>query len=439
MKNCKKPISDGSELNSRDIALNSLHFVLKKHFTPSDALHSHPSFLQMDYRDRAFSLLLLLTTLRRLGQIDAAISKLLEKPLPKRYERIMNILRLGTAQILFLEIPSYAVVNTAVNQTKYSRFKAHKGLVNALLRRMLERRRKLLQNQDPEFLNTSNWIWNSWNNFYGEQTCRSIVQAHLGNPPLDLTIKTDIKLWARKLGGQILSKNTLRLEYDGPIHEIEGYKEGAWWVQDFAASLPVKLLGNVYKKRIIEIGSAPGGKTAQLAMYGAHVDAIDRSPGRLSTLKNNLQRLNFKANIIEANAEIWRPDSLSDGLLLDAPCSTTGTMRRHPDIMWRRKPLDILQLSKIQLRLLKSAVEMIKPGSLLVYTVCSLQPEEGPQLIKKFLDQYKNVERVGIKHNEIETLPEFITPIGDLLTLPCHLKSLGGLDGFYSVRLRRNL
>ncbi len=158
MKNCKKPISDGSELNSRDIALNSLHFVLKKHFTPSDALHSHPSFLQMDYRDRAFSLLLLLTTLRRLGQIDAAISKLLEKPLPKRYERIMNILRLGTAQILFLEIPSYAVVNTAVNQTKYSRFKAHKGLVNALLRRMLERRRKLLQNQDPEFLNTSNWI-----------------------------------------------------------------------------------------------------------------------------------------------------------------------------------------------------------------------------------------------------------------------------------------
>ena len=174
-------------------------------------------------------------------------------------------------------------------------------------------------------------------------------------------------------------------------------------------------------------------------MYGAHVDAIDRSPGRLSTLKNNLQRLNFKANIIEANAEIWRPDSLSDGLLLDAPCSTTGTMRRHPDIMWRRKPLDILQLSKIQLRLLKSAVEMIKPGSLLVYTVCSLQPEEGPQLIKKFLDQYKNVERVGIKHNEIETLPEFITPIGDLLTLPCHLKSLGGLDGFYSVRLRRNL
>ncbi len=439
MKNCKKPITNNPKLNSRDIALKSLHLVLQKQFTPTDALHAQPAFLHMDYRDRAFSLLLLLTTLRRLGQIDTAISTLLDKPLAKRYQHITNILRLGAAQILFIDIPSYAIVNTAVNQTKYSRFHAHKGLVNAVLRRMLEQREKFLLNQDSEFLNTSSWIWKSWNNFYGEKTCRSIIQAQLVDPPLDLTVKADIKLWATRLGGRVLSNNTLRLEHDGPIHEMEGYNEGAWWVQDFAASLPVKLLGNVYDKNIIEIGAAPGGKTAQLAMSGARVYALDRSPIRLTMLKNNLQRLKFNANIIEANAETWRPDSLADGLLLDAPCSTTGTMRRHPDIMWRRKPSDIHELCNKQLKLLKAAVEMIKPGALLVYTVCSLEPEEGPLLIDTFLRQCKNTKRVKVKNNEIEGFSEFITPIGDLLTLPCQLKSLGGLDGFYSVRLRRNL
>lgn len=439
MKYNKKSNPNSTKATGRDIALSSLHLVLQKQVTPTNALHLHPSFLKVDNRDRAFSLLLLLTTLRRLGQIDASISFILEKPLAKRYELITNILRLGTAQILFLNTPSYAAVNAAVNQTKHSRFQAHKGLVNAVLRRMFEKRGILLENQDPEFLNTSNWIWKSWKNFYGEKICRSIIKAHLVDPPLDLTVKNNIKLWAKRLNGQTISNSTLRLDFDGPIHEMEGFSEGVWWVQDFAASLPVKLLGNVYKKNIIEIGAAPGGKTSQLAMTGARVVAIDRSSRRLSMLRDNLKRLNFTAIIIEANAEIWRPNTLADGVLVDAPCSSTGTMRRNPDIMWRLKPSDICELRKTQLKLLKAAVEMIKPGALLVYTVCSLQPEEGPLLIEAFLEQNKNVERVGINIDEIEGFHEFITPIGDLLTLPSYLSSLGGLDGFYSVRLRRNL
>ena len=259
----------------------------------------------------------------------------------------------------------------------------------------------------------------------------------MAEPPIDLSFKQAAPAWAARLGGTAMPGGTLRLKRAGAVDALDGYAEGAWWVQDLAAALPARLLGAVSGQHIIEIGAAPGGKTAQLAAAGAHVQALDRSPARLTRLRQNLERLGLTAEIVKAEGETWRPQELADGLLLDAPCSATGTIRRHPDIMWRRQPEDVAELAGRQARLLQAAIKMIKPGGLLVYAVCSLEPPEGPEQIEKFLAAGAPAERVAITANEAAGLVEAITPAGDLRTLPCHLAAAGGMDGFYAARLRR--
>jgi len=388
-------------------------------------------------RDRAFARLLLLTTLRRLGQIDHAIDALLEKPLPARRAPVRDILRLGAAQLLFLNTPAHAAVDGAVALTAKSRHAALKGLVNALLRRLARDAAALRANQDAARLNTSDWLWQSWSESYGEETCRAIAAAHLAEPPIDLTVKQAAPAWMARLGAEQMPGGTLRLRRAGAPDALDGYTEGAWWVQDLAAALPARLLGAVRGQHIIEIGAAPGGKTAQLAAAGAHVQALDRSPARLARLRQNLERLSLTAEIIEVDGETWRPGDLADGLLLDAPCSATGTIRRHPDIMWRRQPEDVAELAARQARLLQAAIEMVKPGGLVIYAVCSLEPAEGPEQIDKFLAAGRAAERVAITATEAAGLAEALTPAGDLRTLPCHLAAQGGMDGFYAARLRR--
>ncbi len=437
MQPSRKPRRRGTPPTSRTISLNALEFVLRKGRTLGESLDSQPAFAALAGRDRGFTRLLLLTTLRRLGQIDAAIDSLLDKPLPARRSAVRDILRLGAAQLLFLGTPPHAAVDGAVRQTAQSRHAALKGLVNALLRRLGREGTTLLAAQDAARLNTADWLWQSWTESYGEDNCRAIAEAHMAEPSIDLNIKANAASWAARLGGQILPCGMLRLTRAGAVEALDGYDEGAWWVQDFAAALPARLLGDVTGQTIIEIGAAPGGKTAQLAQAGARVQALDRSPTRLTRLRQNLTRLGLEAEIIEGDGLTWRPKALADGLLLDAPCSATGTIRRHPEIMWRRSADDVAELAENQMQLVQAALEMVKSGGLVVYAVCSLEPAEGPQLIEKLLAQNENIERVPLEMSEIGGLAEALTPAGDLRTLPCHFAGQGGIDGFYAARLRR--
>ena len=291
-------------------------------------------------------------------------------------------------------------------------------------------------------LNAPDWLWQSWTHAYGAERCRAIAEAHLGEPPLDLSPATDAPGPAEELctalGAQRMPGGTLRLRGAGDVTRLKGYETGAWWVQDAAAALPARLLGPVAGKRVLEIGAAPGGKTAQLAAAGAHVTALDRSAPRLTRLRENLARLGLEAEIVEADALVWRPPAHVDAVLLDAPCSATGTIRRHPDIARGRSPADVSRLAALQGRLLARAAAMVAPGGLLVYASCSLQPEECERQVDAFLAASPGFARLPVQPGELAGIGEAVTAAGDLRTLPCHWADEGGMDGFYAARLRHH-
>ncbi|MGH6620360.1 MAG: RsmB/NOP family class I SAM-dependent RNA methyltransferase, partial [Alphaproteobacteria bacterium] len=263
------------------------------------------------------------------------------------------------------------------------------------------------------------------------------AQAERGEPGLDITVKSDPVGWAERLGGELLPTGTIRLVPHGPVFELPGFTEGEWWVQDTAASLPAKLLHAGPGQRVADLCAAPGGKTAQLAAAGAEVTAVDRSPARLARLRENLRRLRLDARVVEADAATWRPDRPADAVLLDAPCTATGTIRRHPDIARIKTPGDVARMPAVQDRLLRAAVEMTAPGGRLVYATCSLQPEEGPDRIAALLREGAPVRLDGISATELPGLSSAIRPDGTVRTLPCHWKELGGIDGFFIARLAR--
>ena len=424
-------------LAARATALELLLSVLghKKPF--DEALAQHQGMKKLDASDRGFVRQVCATTLRRLGQVDALIDHCLDKPLPKRAEDIRYILRLGVTQILFLKTPPHAAVDTAVNLADVYGFKPQKGFVNAILRRIAKEGEALMAAQHAGRLNTPDWLWQTWCDTYGEETAGRIAEAHLKEPPLDLTVKKDPDAWAATLEGPVLPNGSVRRTGGGSVPELPGYKEGAWWVQDVAAALPVSLFGDVKGKTIIDLCAAPGGKTAQLIQAGASVIAVDRAEGRLKTLRDNLKRLDLKAEIIKADSRTWRPAEPVDGVLIDAPCTATGTIRRHPDISWLKQPGDISAVATIQQALLQAAAAMIKPGGTIVYCTCSLQIEEGPAQISAFLSHQDNWIRDPIRGDEVFGFNDWLTEEGALRTLPHDLDEHGGMDGFFAARLKQ--
>jgi 16S rRNA (cytosine967-C5)-methyltransferase len=389
-------------------------------------------------RDRAFLRLLAATTLRQLGRIDRIIDICLERPLPRRAQAVRMLLRMGICQLLFLETPPHAAVDATVALLAARGGEAgYKGLVNAVLRRVDRERVQMLARTAEPSLTAPCWLWDSWTAAYGADVTAAIAAAHLREPPLDLTVKGDTAAWCERLDATLLPTGSLRLQAVGRVESVPGFAEGAWWVQDAAAAMPARLLGDVRGQRVIDLCAAPGGKTAQLAAAGAEVIAVDRSEPRLARLRSNLARLSLQAEVIAADAAQWRPEGLADAVLLDAPCSATGTIRRHPDVPWLKQPGDIEKLTALQDRLLRAAAAMIKPRGLLVYCTCSLQPEEGPDRIAAFLDGNADFERVSVMAAEVGGRDEFVTRTGDLRTLPYHLGELGGVDGFFAARLRR--
>jgi 16S rRNA (cytosine967-C5)-methyltransferase len=422
-------------LNARRIAIDVLDRVLGPDHRPFDeTFQGHPLLAKLPVRDRAFARLLVTTVLRRLGQIDQAALPLLRyrpKDMP-----VTNMLRLGAAQLLFLSTPPHAAVAETVRLAAKG-FRREVPMLNAVLRKLATEGRALLEGQDAARLNTPKWLWESWAAAYGEERARAIAEAHLVEPPLDLSVQGDAERWATELGAEILPTGTLRRRGGGLVDALPGYDAGGWWVQDAAAALPALLMGPVKGRRVLDIGAAPGGKTAQLSAAGAKVTALERSPRRAEFLVRNLGRLTLDAEIVVGDALEWQPPAKFDAVLVDAPCTATGTIRRHPDIPWAKSPADVERLAEAQGRLLDAALGMLAPGGVLLYAVCSLQPEEGERRIEALLAGGTGVVRDPIARAELKGLPVDLTPAGEVRTLPCHLAASGGIDGFFIARLRR--
>ena len=431
------PRREAGGIGARRVAVSVLDTVDRAQGAMDDAVGRALDGSTLDPRDRAFARNLIATTLRRRGQIDAALLACLDRPLSGQVTVIRNILRLGAAQVMFLDTPSHAAVDSAVRLAEAGPNRRYKGLINAVLRRLTREAEVLVKDQDAARLNTPRWLWDSWTTAYGAEICRRIADMHLAEPPLDLSVRAAPESWAERLGGTVLPGGSVRLWPRGPVTDLDSYADGGWWVQDAAAAMPVRLLGDVAGKRVVDLCAAPGGKTAQLAAAGARVTAVDRSAVRLDRLRRNLSRLRLEAETVEADAASWRPSEPADAVLLDAPCSATGTIRRHPDIGWTKTPEQVHTLAAEQDRLLAAALAMVKPGGTVIYCVCSLQPEEGPERIAALRADGPEAVVERITATEPGGPAEWIDGEGFLRTLPCHLERDGGMDGFFAARLQR--
>jgi 16S rRNA (cytosine967-C5)-methyltransferase len=402
-----------------------------------------PDLSLLHPRDRGLARLVAATVLRRQGELEHVINAFIERPLPPDKGHLWPILLCGAAQLVCLDMPPHAVVDLSVELVRRDRG-AHRfaKLANAVLRRVSERGPALLASEDAITLNIPAWLWKRWCEAYGPETARRIAQASLLEAPLDITLMPGLAPadWAGRLGGHLLPTGSIRLALQGRVEDLPGYRDGHWWVQDAAAALVARLAGRVAGCTVADLCAAPGGKTAMLAAAGAEVTAVDVSSVRLQRLKANLERLKLTATLAEADAASWSPGRTFDAVVLDAPCTATGTIRRHPDVLRLKGPEDVVRMAALQARLLGSAAGLVRPGGLLVYSTCSLEPEEGPAQIAAFLAAREDFEPVPIAPGEFEIESAWITPAGELRTLPHHLdgaSSLPGLDGFYAARLRR--
>jgi 16S rRNA (cytosine967-C5)-methyltransferase len=409
--------------------------TLKRRVPLDDVMEELAHAENLSSRDEALARAIAIVTFRRLGTLGHALRERLNKP-PKD-ERLMHLLATGAAQILFLDVPDHAVVDSAVQLAQNDPKLHHAGgFINAVLRRVAREREQILSESDP-FLDTPTWLEERWIAQYGEASAQKIAGAHRSLASVDLTVKADPEAWAERLGGVLLPTGSIRLKERTAIRELPGFEEGEWWVQDAAAALPARLLRPQPDERIADLCAAPGGKTAQLAAAGAEVLAVDRSAKRLVRLEENLARLNLKAETRAIDAEKLEARPF-DAILLDAPCSATGTIRRHPDVAWTKSEEDIRKLAGLQSRLLDKAASLLKPGGRLVYCTCSLEAEEGERQAEAFLARHTAFMRVPVTPDEIGGWTECITPQGDLRTLPSQMAlaehDRSGLDGFFVAR-----
>ena len=407
-----------------------------------DPMHGTPAYKQLSDADRALTRAILLSALRHLPRIEAALGSLLETPLPEGARALQHVLAVAAAQILYLDVPSHAVVDLAVEQAQRDpRNRRFAKLVNAVLRRLVREKQAVLDrvatvSPAPE------WFIARLNTAYGPEEAERITEAQLTPPSIDLTVKSNADEWAERLGGRVLPTGSIRLpSFEGSVTALPGYQEGEWWVQDAAASIPARLFGDVKGKRIADLCAAPGGKTAQLVVAGADVIAVEQSANRLARLRENLTRLGLQAETVKGDLFDFRPETPLDGVLLDAPCSSTGTTRRHPDVLWTKGPEDVEKLAALQARMLDHAVTLVKPGGLIVFSNCSLDPLEGEDLVADLVKRNPDLERVPVDHGRWPGLQSAITPQGEFRTtpamLPAETGSAGGMDGFFACVLRR--
>jgi 16S rRNA (cytosine967-C5)-methyltransferase len=406
---------------TREAAFDLLTAVLDRRRTLEEALDALPTLAP---RDRSAAHRLAASVLRRFGTLDAVLEPFLHKAPP---DPVRHVLRLGTAGLLFLETPDHAAVATAVALARARGLSAFAGLVNAVLRRIGEAGVAAIADLDGPRLDTPAWLWASWG-----EAARAIAVAHQHEAPLDVTTRHE----APQPVGEILPTGSVRFPAGTRVAEILGFDRGEFWVQDAAAALPARLLAARPGERVADLCAAPGGKTAQLVASGASVVAVERDPTRLARLRDNLRHWHLEATTVQADAATWTAPQPFDAVLLDAPCSATGTIRRHPDVPHLRRPRDVRALAAVQDSLLAAAASMLRPGGRLIYAVCSLQPEEGAPRIKAAL------AGGGIRHDpftpaELPALPEALCQDGFLRTHPGMWPERGGMDGFFAARLVR--
>lgn len=432
-------------LQSRQIAVRLLGAVIDKKASLdslTDHDHGHPQYRALAPRERALVRAILGATLRHRGDIAAMLGRLLERPLPKGAKALLHLLHVAAAQILYLDVPDHAAIDLAVTAARENpQTRRFAGLVNAVLRR-LAKEAGLSRGRQPPFSNMPSWFSRMLVKAYGEQKAQAIAAIQHYEPSLDITVKTAPQAWAERLGGYLLPNGTVRLAgLKNPLTELAGFAEGKWWVQDAAASLPARLMGHIRGKRVGDLCSAPGGKTAQLALAGAQVTAVDISVNRLNRLRHNMARLGFQVETWHGDLRTMMPEQMFDAVLLDAPCSSTGTVRRHPDIVWTKDETDIHKLALLQAELLRHAVRLTQPGGTIVFSNCSLAPEEGEDVVKNLLGAAQDIAPLPILPQEMPGLEHLITAEGFLRTTPADLPhdnpQLAGMDGFFAARLKR--
>lgn len=432
-------------LPARKAASRLLAAVVDAH-TPLDGLtdneHGHPQYLALDGRDRALVRAILATALRFRMTIEALLKRRLERPLPQNAATLSHILHVAAAQILFLDVPDSAAVDLAVEHAKSDpRTARFAGLVNGVLRALVRVKDRALPAALAQTVDAPDWFRQRLEAAYGAERAAAILAMHRIEAPTDFTVKTDPAQWAETLSGLALPTGGVRVaRLNGAVADLPGYADGDWWVQDAAAALPARLMGDISGRRVADLCAAPGGKTAQLILAGAQVCALDQSASRIKRLKSNLERLQLDAAVIQADAGKWVPHSLLDAVLLDAPCSSTGTVRRHPDVPWTKSVEDVRKLAGVQKRLLAHAATLVRPGGTIVFSNCSLDPIEGEEMVAGLLAERDDLVVDPVRPDEFDGLGSLVTPDGFVRTTPADLDlgepGLSGMDGFFAARLK---
>ena len=409
-------------------------------------------------RDRGFARALIMEALRRKGDVDWLLLQFLEKS-PPRKSRAYEILSLGCVQMLFLDVAPHAAIDMAVRLAKSSNHSRHLAkLVNAVLRRISEKGPGLLAANPDPLRNIADTFRHSWQQHYGEATLRQMAAVFLKAPPLDLVVKDDPKLLLEQLSQAqhqafcLFDGAVVRVNAKGCVRSLPGFHEGAWFVQNFSAHLPTCLFGDLAGKRVLDLCAAPGGKTAALALKGAQVTAVDISEKRMARVQETLDRLGLKAELVVADVLSYTPEEPFDAVLLDAPCSATGTVRRHPDVLLLKTREQIKQLADIQAHMLQRVKDFVRPQGTVVYCTCSLEDEEGEAQMTRFLETTPQAQRLPFRADEVFQHSDWLTEAGDLRLLPSYspfspqdqpeLKDLSepevadfmGLDGFFISR-----
>ena len=449
------PAKDKHAPNVRRLAMDCLHGVIfaEKHL--DDLLVSAAS--KADPKDKALLNQLVMLVLRRRGGLRKVLRSVMTKSLDKTAERIQIILELGAAQILLMDISDHAAVDEAVKLVKKIKGPESRlsGLVNALLRRLVREKGKHQKTlQDNPLWDLPAPLAKRWTHAWGPETVEQFALSLRQTPPTDISLNisnnespaAEAKIWAEKLGGQPLPNGSVRTKA-GQINHLEGFAEGRWWVQDVAASLPAQILAPKPNDILLDMCAAPGGKTMQLAAMGAQVTALDRSAKRLEKLSENLDRTGLSATVVTADAlNYLHTESPSDnhqaprgvdGILLDAPCSATGTFRRNPDGMWQKPDSLIKDMAALQKDMLDHSVTLLKDGGSLVYCVCSLEPEEGEQQWDAFLKRHTTMKAVPIDPAQCGGWAKGLTAAGTLRLHPGLRLEKSSLDPDMSVSAKK--
>ncbi|MAI89883.1 transcription antitermination factor NusB [Ponticaulis sp.] len=417
-------------------AIALLTRILDHRQTLDEALGQEKLYDQLEGSDRGFARAMTSAALRSLGKLELILSKhVTGRGFSQLDPDVKQVLRIGAAQICVLKTPAHAAVSETVEAARgVEGAKRAGGLINAVLRKLNEDDLETLPGPSTE-------IWPEGfavrlEAAVGADAANALAEAQSDTPPLDLTCLSDRKLYADRLGGEEIGPASIRLD-GGMVESLMGYEGGAWWVQDVAATLPVHIMAPKKGERILDMCAAPGGKTLQIAVTGASVTALDRSAKRLRLVKQNLERTNLKAETLAADATKWTAPEPFDGVLLDAPCSALGTLRRHPEGPWIKSEEDLSRFPQIQARLLRAAADMVGPSGRLIYCVCTPMPREGVEIVDEFLEVMPGWKREPVTAEEVAGFEKAVTDKGDVLTLPGSCEFERGCDAFYISRLVR--